>query len=168
MNTDEPITTAIDHYLSHYQNFRYDIPLQSGMMTQEFGFDWEKRVWNTKDKLLKLQRDCKDIGLERNLISWGERNTLDDIILTVGFYEISTWSHIDGYVWKVRRDKEPTIPPTLGQQWYHYLGERPTDGIRSSNIRCSVAVLLSDEGVLFANEIARRVRLYEPKDEPAF
>jgi hypothetical protein len=151
MNTDEPITTAIDHYLSHHQN-REDIPLWSGMMTQEFGFDWEKRVWDTKDKLLKLQRDCKDIGLERNLISWGERNTLDDIILTVGFYEISSWSYIDGYVWKVRRDKEPTIPPTLGQQWYHYLGERPPNGVR-----CSVVVLLSDMGVLFANEIARRI-----------
>lgn len=161
MSEDEPIVTAIDHYLSHYQ-IRNDLASTIQQVRENKDtIDWEKRVWNTKDKLLKLRRDC--IDLTHNLISFGEINTLHDIIITVGFYEISSWAYIDGYVWKVRRDKEPTIPPTLGQQWYHYLGERPPNGIR-----CSVVVLLSDEGVLFANEIARRVRLYEPKDEPPF
>lgn len=144
MNTDEPIVTAIDHYLSHIQ-FRDDQKNES--------VDWQERVWKTKDKLLKLQWECKDVN--HNLLSWGELNTLDDLIITIGFYEISSWSYIDGYVWKVRRDKESTIPPTLGQQWYHYLGERPPNGVR-----CSVVVLLSDEGVLFANEIARRIRVH--------
>jgi hypothetical protein len=141
MSTNEPIVTAIDQYLSH-QQFRDDHEYEP--------VDWQERVWKTKDKLLKLRRDC--IDLTHNLISFGEINTLHDIIITIGFYEISSWTYIDGYVWKVRRDKEPTIPPTLGQQWYQFLGERPPNGIR-----CNVVVLLSDEGVLFANEIARRI-----------
>jgi hypothetical protein len=144
MNTDEPIVTAIDNYLSHIQ-FRDDQKNES--------VDWQERVWKTKDKLLKLQWECRDVDYD--LVSWEELTTLDDLIITIGFYEISSWSYIDGYVWKVRRDKESTIPPTLGQQWYHYLGERPPNGVR-----CSVVVLLSDEGVLFANEIARRIRVH--------
>jgi hypothetical protein len=148
MNTDEPIVTAIDHYLSHIQ-FRDDQKNES--------VDWQERVWKTKDKLLKLQWECRDVDYD--LVSWEELTTLDDLIITIGFYEISSWSYIDGYVWKVRRDKESTIPPTLGQQWYHYLGERPPNGVR-----CSVVVLLSDEGVLFANEIARRIRCAQLKN----
>ena len=142
MSTDEPIVTAIDQYLSH-QQFRDDDACET--------IGWQKRAWETKDKLLKLQLECRDI--DHNLVSWAELNTIDGIILAVGFYQMSMWSYIDGYVWKVRRDKESTIPPTLGQQWYHYLGERPPNGVR-----CSVVVLLNDEGVSFLNEITRRVR----------
>jgi len=151
MNT-EPITTAIDHYLSHIQ-FRDDQKNES--------VDWQERVWKTKDKLLKLQLECRDVDYD--LVSWEELTTLDDLIITIGFYEISSWSYIDGYVWKVRRDKESTIPPTLGQQWYHYLGERPPIK-KQYGVRCSVVVLLSDEGVLFANEIARRIRVSQLKN----
>jgi hypothetical protein len=142
MNTDEHITTAIDNYLSH-QQFRDDDACET--------IGWQKRAWETKDKLLKLQLECRDI--DHNLVSWGELNTIDGIILAVGFYQMSMWPHIDGYVWRTMWDKDSTTLPTLGQHWYHYLGERPRNGIR-----CSVVVLLNDEGVSFLNEITRRVR----------
>jgi hypothetical protein len=152
VSTDEPIVTAIDQYLSH-QQFRDDHHYEP--------IDWQERVWKTKDKLLKLQWECRDVDYD--LVSWEELTTLDDLIITIGFYEISSWSYIDGYVWKVRRDKESTIPPILGQQWYHYLGERPPIK-KQYGVRCSVVVLLSDEGVLFANEIARRIRVSQLKN----
>jgi hypothetical protein len=44
------------------------------------------------------------------------------------------------------------IPPLLGQHWYNYLGEPFPLGALGK-----VVVLLSEEGVLFANEIARRI-----------
>jgi hypothetical protein len=141
MNTDEPIVTAIDHYLSHIQ-FRDDHHYET--------VDWQERVWKTKDKLLKLRRDC--IDLTHNLISFGEINTLHDIIITIGFYEIPHFPKEQNYMWKMRRDKDPTIPPTIGNKWYEYLGPSSTF-VHSGK----VVVLLSDEGVLFANEIARRI-----------
>jgi hypothetical protein len=150
MNTDEPITTAIDQYLSHHQ-IREDIPDDyQGMMKQEFGYDWEKRFWNTKDKLLKLQRDCKEV--DHNLVSWGEVNTLDDIIITIGVYEIEPFPTEHKYIWKKKLQKDPTLPPLIGQRWYNYLGEPFPVGALGK-----VVVLLSEEGVLFANEIARRI-----------
>jgi hypothetical protein len=144
MNTKEPIVTAIDHYLSHHQ-IREDI-----VDLPDEGIDWEKRFWNTKDKLLKLQRDCKEI--DHNLVSWGEVNTLDDIIITIGVYEIATFPDSQNYMWKMRRQKDPMIPPLIGQRWYNYLGEPFPMGALGK-----VVVLLSEEGVLFANEIARRI-----------
>jgi hypothetical protein len=44
------------------------------------------------------------------------------------------------------------IPPLIGQRWYNYLGEPFPVGALGK-----VVVLLSEEGVLFANEIARRI-----------
>lgn len=147
MSTEEHITTAIDHYLSHHQ-IREDI-----VDLPDEGIDWEKRFWNTKDKLLKLQRDCKEI--DHNLVSWGEVNTLDDIIITIGVYEMSSLYSTNNPihpVWTMRRHKDPMIPPIIGQQWYKYLGEPFPNGALGK-----VVVLLSEEGVLFANEIARRI-----------
>ena len=144
MSTEEHITTAIDHYLSHHQ-IREDI-----VDLPDEGIDWEKRLWNTKDKLLKLQRDCKEI--DHNLVSWGEVNTLDDIIITIGVYEIATFPDSQNYMWKMRRHKDPMIPPLIGQRWYKYLGEPFPMGALGK-----VVVLLSEEGVLFVNEIARRI-----------
>jgi hypothetical protein len=147
MSTDEPIVTAIDHYLSHHQ-IREDI-----VDLPDEGIDWEKRFWNTKDKLLRLQRDCKEI--DQNLVSWGEVNTLDDIIITIGVYEMSSLYFTNNPihpVWTMRRHKDPMIPPIIGQQWYKYLGEPFPNGALGK-----VVVLLSEEGVLFANEIARRI-----------
>ena len=147
MNTDEHITTAIDHYLSHHQ-IREDI-----VDLPDEGIDWEKRFWNTKDKLLKLQRDCKEV--DHNLVSWGEVNTLDDIIITIGVYEMSSLYSTNNPihpVWTMRRHKDPMIPPLIGQRWYNYLGEPFPMGALGK-----VVVLLSEEGVLFVNEIARRI-----------
>ena len=146
MNT-EHITTAIDHYLSYHQ-IREDI-----VDLPDEGIDWEKRFWNTKDKLLKLQRDCKEV--DHNLVSWGEINTLDDIIITIGVYEMSSLYSTNNPihpVWTMRRHKDPMIPPIIGQHWYKYLGEPFPNGALGK-----VVVLLSEEGVLFANEIARRI-----------
>jgi hypothetical protein len=147
MSTDEHITTAIDHYLSNHQ-IREDI-----VDLPDEGIDWEKRLWNTKDKLLKLQRDCKEV--DHNLVSWGEINTLDDIIITIGVYEMSSLYSTNNPihpVWTMRRHKDPMIPPIIGQHWYKYLGEPFPNGALGK-----VVVLLSEEGVLFANEIARRI-----------
>lgn len=142
MNTVEPIVTAIDHYLSYHQ-IRSDIPdLDDGNVV------WDKRIWETKDKLLKLFKDCQ--GVDHNLVSFGETNTLSDIHQTIGFYEVESYG--GNYTWKVRRHKDETIPPTLGQHWYDYLGEPFPHGAFGG-----VVVLLSEEGVLFANEIARRI-----------
>jgi hypothetical protein len=52
----------------------------------------------------------------------------------------------------MRRHKDPMIPPIIGQQWYKYLGEPFPNGALGK-----VVVLLSEEGVLFANEIVRRI-----------
>jgi hypothetical protein len=142
MNTDEPIVTAIDHYLSHIQ-FRDDQKNES--------VDWQERVWKTKDKLLKLQLECRDVDYD--LVSWEELTTLDDLIITIGFYEIPHFPKEQNYMWKMRRDKDPMIPPTIGNKWYEYLGPSSTF-VHSGK----VVVLLSDEGVLFVNEIARRIR----------
>jgi hypothetical protein len=142
MNTDEPIVTAIDHYLSHIQ-FRDDQKNES--------VDWQERVWKTKDKLLKLQLECRDVDYD--LVSWEELTTLDDLIITIGFYEIPHFPKEQNYMWKMRRDKDPMIPPTIGNKWYEYLGPSSTF-VHSGK----VVVLLSDEGVLFVNEIASRIR----------
>jgi hypothetical protein len=142
MSTDEPIVTAIDHYLSHIQ-FRDDQKNES--------VDWQERVWKTKDKLLKLQSEFKDVN--HNLVSWGELNTLDDLITTIGLYEIPHFPKEQNYMWKMRRDKDPMIPPTIGNKWYQFLG--PDGTFLHSG---KVVVLLSNEGVSFLNEITRRVR----------
>lgn len=146
MNT-EPISTAIDHYLSHHQ-IREDI-----VDLPDDGIDWEKRVWDTKDKLQKLFDDCKDVSTK--LVPFEESNTLHDLIITIGVYEMDAL-YFPGApvqpIWKSRRHKDPMIPPMIGQRWYEYLGKRFPDGVFGK-----VIVLLSDEGVLFANEIARRI-----------
>jgi len=142
VSTDEPIVTAIDQYLSHRQ-FRDDHHYEP--------IDWQERVWKTKDKLLKLQSECKDVN--HNLVSWGEVNTLDDIIITIGVYEIPHFPKEQNYMWKMRRDKDPMIPLTIGNKWYQFLG--PDGTFLHSG---KVVVLLSNEGVLFVNEIGRRIR----------
>lgn len=141
MSTNEPIITAIDHYLSHIQ-FRDDQKNESA--------DWEKRVWDTRDKLQKLYNDCQ--GVDHNLVSYGETNTLHDLIITIGLYEIPHFPKEQNYMWKMRRHKDPLIPPTIGNKWYEFLG--PDGTFLHSG---KVVVLLSDKGVLFANEIARRI-----------
>jgi hypothetical protein len=143
MNTDEPIVTAIDHYLSHIQ-FRDDQKNES--------VDWQERVRKTKDKLLKLQLECRDVDYD---LDWEELTTLDDLIITIGLYEIPHFPKEQNYMWKMRRDKDPVIPPTIGNKWYEFLGPSSTF-VHSGK----VVVLLSDEGVLFANEIARRIRVH--------
>ena len=131
MNT-EPISTAIDHYLSNHQ-IREDI-----VDLPDDGIDWEKRVSDTKDKLQKLydegfyDKGRKDIS--HNLVSYGEANTLHVIMHTIGVYDIN--------------------PPLHYQRWCNYLGKPFPDGAAGK-----VVVLLSDEGVLFANEIARRLKI---------
>ncbi len=147
MFTTEVTHSPISHYLSHHQ-IRSDIPdLDDGNVV------WDKRVWETKDKLLKLFKDCQ--GVDHKVVSFEETNILSDIQQTIGFYYVESYG--GHYTWAVRRHKDKTIPPTRGFAWYNYLGEPFPHGAFGG-----VVVLLSDEGVLFANEIARRV--YGSKD----